>query len=80
MLDTPWQDLDATLQQIWLWGTGDTAHHLYLAARLGQLQVWRRIRGVIPELVAKYTGTKSKPQLRQLERFMRVLRCPDCHG
>ncbi|MFV2068077.1 MAG: excinuclease ABC subunit UvrA, partial [Pirellulales bacterium] len=32
------------------------------------------------DLVSKYTGGKSKPQLRGLEKFMRVMHCHDCRG
>jgi excinuclease ABC subunit A len=80
MLTTPWQDLAAPLQQTWLWGTG--SEHITFTWRHGtaSYKYGGEFEGVIPELVAKYTRTKSKPQLRQLEQFMRVLRCPDCHG
>ena len=36
--------------------------------------------GIIPELLDKYRTSKSAPQIRQLEQYMSVIRCPDCHG
>jgi len=80
MLDTPWRDLDPALQQIWLHGAGDL-HITY---------TWRRGRrpskyggtydGVVPTLLSKYKGSKSRMQLRYLEKFMRTLQCSKCGG
>ncbi len=80
MLETPWQDLDAVQQRIWLWGTGD--QHITFTWRHGSAvhKYGGRFEGVIPELLSKYRTTKSKPQLRQLEKYMRVMRCPSCRG
>ena len=36
--------------------------------------------GIVPDLLTKYRNTKSWPQRRQLERYMRTMTCPDCHG
>ena len=45
MLDTPWDELDAELQKLWLWGTGD--EHITFTWRQGGVgpEVWRPVRG-----------------------------------
>ena len=36
--------------------------------------------GIIPKLLAQYRNTRSRPQRRQLEKYMRILGCGRCHG
>src|SRR5262249_16852467 len=36
--------------------------------------------GLIPELLEKYNTSKSTVQIRQLEQYMSIIRCPDCAG
>ena len=36
--------------------------------------------GIVPELLAKYRGTQSGMQRRQLEKYMRVVGCVACAG
>jgi len=80
LLETPWEKLDPAHQAIWLWGTGD--EHITFTWRHGAAghKYGGQFEGIIPDLVAKYTGGKSRPQLRRLEKYMRVLGCRDCHG
>ncbi len=64
------------LQTLWLWGTGD--EHITFTWRSGPIgpQVWRQLRGHHPRaLLDKYRNTQSKMQLRQLEKYMRVMAC-----
>ena len=80
MLETPWQEVDQDMQEALLWGMGNM--HVTFTWRHGSAshKYGGEYEGIIPELVSKYGNTKSKPQLRQLERFMSVIRCPDCRG
>ncbi|MCE9547440.1 MAG: excinuclease ABC subunit UvrA [Planctomycetia bacterium] len=80
MLDTPWQDLDPALQSAWLWGTGE--QHITFTWRAGAngQKYGGRYEGIIPDLLSKYRSSKSTPQIRQLEKYMNVIRCPDCSG
>ena len=80
MLETPWQELEQELQELWLWGTGDL--HITFTWRGGKspMKYGGEFEGIVPELLTKYRNTKSWPQRRQLERFMRTMTCPDCHG
>ncbi len=36
--------------------------------------------GIVPELLEKYRESKSRMQIRQLERYMNTIRCPECGG
>ncbi|MDH3719133.1 MAG: excinuclease ABC subunit A, partial [Planctomycetota bacterium] len=80
MLETAWEELDPQLQALWLWGTGD--QHITFTWRNGPQgsKYGGKFDGIIPELLSKYRNSHSKPQIRQLEKFMNEIRCPDCDG
>ncbi len=79
-LETPWRELDLQLRDLLLWGTGET--HITFTWRAGSAgqKYGGQYEGIIPDLVSKYGSAKSKPQINRLERFMRVICCPDCQG
>ena len=80
MVDTPWNELDASLQNLWLWGTGDV--HVTYTWRSGAAghKYGGRFEGLIPNLLDKYRNSQSTIQLRQLEKYMQVMHCADCNG
>jgi excinuclease ABC subunit A len=80
LLESPWRDLTKKQRDIWLWGTGD--EHITYTWRAGKAaqKYGGTFDGLIPELLEKYGKSKSAPQIRQLEQYMSVIRCPDCHG
>ncbi len=80
LLDTPWRDLDQLHRDIWLWGTAD--EHITFTWRKGNSpMMWGgTFGGLIPELMEKHGSTGSKMQRRQLEKYMSVVGCPECHG
>ncbi len=80
MLDTAWNELDPALQTLWLWGTGD--EHITFTWRQGASghKYGGRFEGLIPGLLDKYRSSQSKMQLRQLEKYMHVMRCESCDG
>src|SRR6478672_3655832 len=80
LLETPWRDLTQQQRDIWLWGTGD--EHITYTWRAGKAaqKYGGTFDGLIPELLEKYRTSKSEPQIRQLEQYMSVIRCPDCLG
>ncbi len=79
-LETAWEDVDPRIRQGLLWGTGD--EHITYTWRGGPSgHKWGGTwEGIIPRLHAQYTGTKSRPQRRMLEKYMRVIRCQQCSG
>ncbi len=80
LIETPWQELTEEEQYLWLWGTGD--EHITFTWRGGKnsQKYGGTFDGMIPELLEKYRGAKSKSVIAKLEKFMNVIRCPDCDG
>ncbi len=80
MLDTPWNELASDLQQLWLWGTGD--QHITFTWRGGASghKYGGHFDGLVPEWLEKYRNSQSRMQIRQLEKYMQVMRCEDCDG
>ncbi|MFO0914647.1 MAG: excinuclease ABC subunit UvrA [Pirellulales bacterium] len=80
MLETPWKDLPADLQKLWLWGTG--TEHITFTWRNGASPVkyGGHFEGLIPSLLEKYKNSRSRPQRLQLEKYMTTMECPDCNG
>ncbi len=80
VLETAWEELDPKLQNALLWGTGE--EHITFTWRSGPSgHKWGgKFEGIIPKLLAKYRTTNSRPQRRQLEKYMRVLDCGHCGG
>ena len=81
VLETAWEEVDPRAQHALLWGTGD--EHITFTWR-----TWRRsgykwggvFEGIIPKLLAQYRTTRSRPQRRQLEKYMRIIGCGRCNG
>jgi excinuclease ABC subunit A len=80
MLEAPWGELPPNLQQLWLYGTGDA--HITYQWRGGNapMMYGGKFEGLVPELTAKHRASKSKMQIRQLEKYMSMVECPTCHG
>ena len=80
ILETAWEELDPAVQEKMLHGTAE--QHITFTWRSGPSGYkWGgSFEGIIPSLLGKYRNTKSRPQRRQLEKFMRVLGCGKCHG
>ena len=80
VLETAWEEVDPKLQHALLWGTGD--EHITFTWRSGPSGYkWGgKFEGIIPKLLSQYRSTKSRPQRRQLEKYMRVLGCERCEG
>jgi excinuclease ABC subunit A len=80
ILETAWEELDPKLQNALLWGTGE--EHMTFTWRSGPSGYkWGgKFEGIIPKLLSQYRTTKSRPQRRQLEKYMRILDCSTCHG
>src|SRR4029079_2155109 len=80
LLDTPWEKLAVEHRKIWLYGTGK--EHITFTWRGGaRPQMYGgRFEGIVPDLATRYKATKSTTHLKQLEKYMRMLRCPECKG
>ncbi len=80
LLETPWDQLEEDCRHIWLWGTGD--EHITFTWRAGKSsqKYGGTYDGIVPELLEKYRTSKSPVQIKQLEKYMSVIRCPECIG
>jgi excinuclease ABC subunit A len=80
LLETPWNDLAEQHRHILLWGTGE--EHITYTWRAGKSsqKYGGTFDGIIPELLEKYRTSKSPMQIKQLEKYMSIIRCPDCGG
>ena len=80
VLETPWKDLDAAIQQKILWGTGE-AHITYSYKTGVNTQKWGGpYEGFIPSLLAQYNAAGNGIQKRQMEKYMDVIPCGHCEG
>ncbi|MCP4888576.1 MAG: excinuclease ABC subunit UvrA [Planctomycetaceae bacterium] len=79
MLETNWCDLPEEARHIWLWGTEQSLSFSWRGgSRTKRYQ--GSFEGFIPELLDRYRTTRNKMQLRQFEKYMDSMDCPDCSG
>jgi excinuclease ABC subunit A len=80
VLETAWEELDEKLRHALLWGTD--REHITFTWRSGPSGYkWGgTFEGIIPKLLSQYRNTRSRPQRRQLEKYMRILGCGACGG
>ena len=80
LLGSPWKDLPENLRDLLLWGTGE--QHITFTWRAGKSpqKYGGTFDGIITELLSKYRNSRSKMQIRALEKYMSTVQCPACHG
>ncbi|MBS0210516.1 MAG: excinuclease ABC subunit UvrA, partial [Planctomycetes bacterium] len=80
VLETAWEELPAEIRQQLLYGTDDL-HITFTWKHGGGVHKYGgKFEGIIPELMGKYSQSKSGMQLRQLEKYMRTMGCGQCQG
>lgn len=80
-LSTPFKDLDANIQQIILYGSGDEVIKLkYASYRHGSNIRHKPFEGVIPQLERRYRETDTNIIREELGKLMSKHPCPDCDG
>ena len=80
-LKMAWKKLKPAHKELLLQGAGD-AHIVWEWKQRGG-KVWRhsgKWEGVVPQLVSQFKKTAAGPRRMQLEKYMRVVRCPACKG
>jgi excinuclease ABC subunit A len=80
-LKTPWQKLPATHQHLILQGSGD--QHIVWEWKQRGGKVWKhggKWEGIVPQLLAQFKKAAPGPQRMRLEKYMRMVRCPECDG
>jgi excinuclease ABC subunit A len=80
-IETPYCDLDESLQQIVLFGSGKEKIEFYYANSRGmEIKQNHRFEGVIPNLDRRYKETESNAVREELTRYLNSQPCPDCNG
>ena len=80
-LTTPWRDLPAAHQDLILYGAGD--RHITFEWKQRGGGVWKhggKWEGIVPQLLSSFKKAAAGPRRLQLEKYMRVVRCPTCQG
>jgi excinuclease ABC subunit A len=80
-LKKPWNDLPAEQRDVLLYGGGD--RHVTFEWKQHGGAVWKhggQWEGIVPQLLASFKKTAAGPRRMQLEKYMRVVRCPSCQG
>jgi excinuclease ABC subunit A len=80
-LKTPWKDLPREHRELLLHGSGD--RHITFTWKQRGGGVYKhgdRWEGIIPQLLSSFKKTAAGPRRLQLEKYMRVVRCPTCRG
>ena len=80
-LKTPWDKLSNAQQNQLLHGSGD-AHIVFEWKQRGG-KVWKhggKWEGIVPQLLSQFKKTAAGPRRVQLEKYMRMVRCPECQG
>ncbi len=83
-MNTPVKLLDKESLKIVLHGTGDTKYDIKIGEPQGEAafngNYKTTFEGVIPNLERRYLETDSDYIRKKIEKFMRILECPECHG
>jgi excinuclease ABC subunit A len=77
----PWADLPDEHKNILLQGTGD--RHIAFEWKVRGGNIWKHggtWEGIVPQLLSSFKKTAAGPRRFQLEKCMRVMRCPTCNG
>ena len=78
--NTPWKDLPAHVQQVFLYGSGDDEIQFRYDEGGRVYQVTRSFEGVIPNMERRYRETDSAWIREEFERYQNNRPCHTCEG
>ena len=79
--DAPWQELDDSEREIFLYGTGSERHKVSYTNRFGRRRSYSvRFEGIVNNLERRYEETDSDGVRERVEGYMAEQPCPDCKG
>ncbi|HGG05844.1 MAG TPA: excinuclease ABC subunit UvrA [Aliiroseovarius sp.] len=78
--NTPWKDLPAHVQQVFLHGSGDEEIRFRFDDSGRVYEVTRAFEGVIPNMERRYRETDSNWIREEFERYQNNRPCETCHG
>jgi excinuclease ABC subunit A len=79
-LYVPFEKLKTEVKEVLLHGTGHKELKFRWENSEGKGEYFGTFEGVIPNLERRYRQTQSEAVREWIERFMRVLPCPECNG
>ncbi|HEV3385856.1 MAG TPA: excinuclease ABC subunit UvrA, partial [Gemmata sp.] len=80
-LQTPWKKLPQQHRNWILQGSGD--NHIVWEWKQRGGRVWKhggKWEGIVPQLLSQFKKSAAGPRRAQLDKYMRVVRCPGCNG
>jgi excinuclease ABC subunit A len=80
-VETPFQDLPATIRQVILYGSGTEIIAFEYFTADGESN-WQHhvFEGILPTLERRYRDTESEFVRNDLARYLRLQSCPECQG
>jgi len=79
-LNTPLKDLNEEQMHIVLYGSGDKNYNINYENNNFSGEMNTEFEGVIPNLERRFHNTESDWVRKEIEQYMRVLKCPVCNG
>ncbi|WP_297324503.1 excinuclease ABC subunit UvrA [Nitrosomonas sp.] len=80
-LETPFENLDDSIQNIVLQGSGkEKIHFSYLTEGGKKHQETHAFEGIIPNLTRRYKETESQTVREELSKYLNAQTCPECQG
>jgi excinuclease ABC subunit A len=80
-VETPYKDLDETIQSIILYGSGkEKIDFQYHRPRGGRIKRRHAFEGVLPTMTRRYRETDSSLVRDELIKYMSMHPCPSCEG
>ena len=79
-LYVPFAKLTQEVKQVILYGTGSKELRFRWENLEGKGEYYGSFEGVIPNLERRYRQTQSGAVREWIEKYMRILPCPDCNG
>jgi excinuclease ABC subunit A len=79
-LDTPFKDLSAGMQEIFLYGSGEEQIEFYYYRNNKKYEYIKEFEGVIPSMERRYREADSQYAREDIEQYMSVQPCKVCKG
>jgi excinuclease ABC subunit A len=80
-IETPWQELTAEEQDVFLYGTGTERHSIRTRSRAGRQRSYEvKFEGLVNNLERRYQESDSEKVRDRIEDYMAEQDCPSCKG
>jgi excinuclease ABC subunit A len=80
-IEAPWSELTERIQQVLLYGSGETEVEFRYPEGGGKLGKRKhKFEGILPNLERRHTETESATVREELAKYLGLRACPDCEG